>query len=300
MEHVPDYLPGVSDRVLILGATGWFGKTTLELLGPTNTNILSFPRSSTEGDAHQNSTQTGLEEEVLNFQPSFLIDFSFLTRDKLSTMELSQFESTNQGLTERMLYLAKLPSVQKVLYVSSGAAIHPRDALETDFKVNPYGFLKRRAELQLEELVELEKGKKSVSILRPWSVSGRHVGDASKYLFSSLVSQALAGEIVLQASHPVYRRYVSVKDAINMGLANFRQGETSVLDTGGELIEARDLATLVRDVVNPSASILKSDHFSDEADMYYSDNSSWTSALREYQYEPLSLVQQIEAVADSI
>ena len=287
--------------MLVLGATGWFGKTTLELLNARNTQVLAFPRRHSRRGVSQDIEDRRLfEQEVLDFQPSLIVDFSFLTRDKLKSIELERFRSTNLVLTDRLLNLAKLSSVEKVMYASSGAAIHPKDALEGGFDLNPYGFLKRRAEVQLKELVESSQGTKSVSILRPWSVSGKNVRDQSTYLFSSLVTQAIEGDMVLTSNTMVYRRYVSVGDAIHLGLANFRQGELSVLDTGGELIEARDLATLVREIVNPQASISMRDPISDRVDDYFSDNSSWTAALQEFQYEPLSLVQQIEALASSL
>jgi nucleoside-diphosphate-sugar epimerase len=239
-------------------------------------------------------------KRINDFSPTYILDFSFLTKEKLKSIDLVDFKATNELLTDRLLTLSLLPSVKRIMYVSSGAAIHPADALEADFEINPYGFLKRCAEKKLEGLVKASDGRKSVSILRPWSVSGKHVRNSSSYLFSSLVSQALDGRIRLETQQPVYRRYVSVEDALLMGLSTFREGEVSLLDTGGDLIEARELAAMVKEVVNPSAELLLPKYASQEPDNYFSDNISWLDTLEKTHHKPLSLVQQVQTYADSL
>jgi nucleoside-diphosphate-sugar epimerase len=239
-------------------------------------------------------------KQIEDFSPTYILDFSFLTKETLKSIDLVEFKATNELLTDRLLSLSLLSSVERIMYVSSGAAIHPADALEVGFEKNPYGFLKRCAEKKLEEIVKASGGRKSVSILRPWSVSGKHVRNSSSYLFSSLVSQALDGRIRLETQNPVYRRYVSVEDALLMGLSIFREGEVSILDTGGELIEARELAAIVKQVVNPMAELLLPKYASQESDNYFSDNISWLDILEKTHHKPLSLVQQIRSYADSL
>jgi nucleoside-diphosphate-sugar epimerase len=301
MNDIGALLPQASERVLILGASGWFGKTALDLLkfsraSVQTTSLNVHPETNSSKEVHFEAER----KRINDFSPTYILDFSFLTKEKLKSIDLVDFKATNELLTDRLLTLSLLPSVKRIMYVSSGAAIHPVDALEAGFEINPYGFLKRCAEKKLEGLVKASDGRKSVSILRPWSVSGKHVRNSSSYLFSSLVSQALDGRIRLETQQPVYRRYVSVEDALLMGLSIFREGEVSLLDTGGDLIEARELAAMVKELVNPSAELLLPKYASQEPDNYFSDNISWLDTLEKTHHKPLSLVQQVQTYADSL
>jgi nucleoside-diphosphate-sugar epimerase len=275
----------------------------MEILEKFNAQVLPLKRIAVSSETTISKSSTLDESEknaVLEFAPNVILDFSFLTKEKLGSMDQLVFRRTNELLTDRLIELSNLPSVRRVMYVSSGAATYPFDALEGGFEANPYGFLKRTAELRLQKLVDENGGLKSVSILRAWSVSGAHVRNPSGYLFSSLVTQALMGSITLSTETPVFRRYVSVRDALVMGLANFQNGKLTVLDTGGELVEARELAILVRELVNPRAALSVNEYSSSAADNYFSDNASWLEATSYFGYQPTSLVGQIEEYSKSL
>jgi nucleoside-diphosphate-sugar epimerase len=301
MKDIEALLPKSSERILILGATGWFGKTALDLFKFSKASVLTSSQKVHPATDSSKAAELDAERrQIEDFSPTYILDFSFLTKETLKSIDLVEFKATNELLTDRLLSLSLLSSVKRIMYVSSGAAIHPADALEVGFEINPYGFLKRCAETKLEQLVKSSDGRKSVSILRPWSVSGKHVRNSSNYLFSSLVSQAVEGRIRLKTQQPVYRRYVSVQDALLMGLSIFREGEVSLLDTGGDLIEAQELAAIVKQVVNPSAELLLPKYASQESDNYFSDNISWLDILEKTHHKPLSLVQQVQTYADSL
>ncbi len=289
-------------RALVLGASGWFGRTALDLLfsQEIETCAIGGPSASHGQVYGPIKIRPWSEDLVADFQPNVVLDFSFLTKDRLLSMPLAEFKEANRFLTRRLLKVAAMPSVRRVFYPSSGAALQTEIGINRDFDKNPYGLLKREAEDQLSELVENSRGTKSLSILRSWSVSGIHVSRPLNYLFSSVVHQALKGEIHLTSPTKVFRRYVDVYDAIWMSLLNFKESGVSILETGGELVEALELAELVRKLVNSSARISANRNRSDLSDSYFSDGTSWLQATERFGFTPITLEDQVLKYASHI
>ena len=289
-------------RALVLGASGWFGRTALDLLFSQGieTCAIGGPSTSHIPIYGPIEIKPWSEDLVADFQPNTVLDFSFLTKDKLLSMPLAEFKETNRFLTSRLLKVATMSSVRRILYSSSGAAFHSGIGTNRDFNKNPYGFLKREAEDRLSKLVRSSDGSKSLSILRSWSVSGIHVSRPLNYLFSSVVHQALKGEISLTSPTKVFRRYVDVSDAIWMSLLNFQESGVSILETGGELVEALELAELVRSLVNSSARVSVNRNRLDSSDNYFSDGTSWLQATKRFGFTPITLEEQVLKYASYI
>ena len=289
-------------RVLVLGASGWFGRTALDLLFRHGVETCAIGGSSTSlSSAHGPIRITPWRDDLVHdFQPDTVLDFSFLTKDKSLSMPLAEFKEANEFLTSRLLKLAAMPSVRRILYPSSGAAVSAEPQTDLELDKNPYGFLKRQAEAQLSAFVENSSETKTLSILRCWSVSGVHVSRPLSYLFSSLVIQALEGDIRITSPTNVFRRYVDVSDAISLALMNFQNSGVSTLETGGDLVEALELAEMVRALVNPSARISVGPNRSDLSDSYFSDGLSWSKAVNLHDFTPITLETQILNYASSI
>lgn len=66
-------------------------------------------------------------------------------------MPPEEYVRVNRTLTERLVSAAQLPGVRLALTISSGATVHPGDALEGPLEDNPYGYLNREAEFRLAE-----------------------------------------------------------------------------------------------------------------------------------------------------
>lgn len=273
LETAPD------DRLLILGASGWFGQTFRTLLSPdVSTLLIASSRRGSIFDWDWSRIQ--------QFQPTVVVNFAFLTKRKAAEMPVSEYWERNRVLTERFLQASRLASTQKVITVSSGAAVQDPESA--------YGASKVREETAAAALRDLGK---QVGILRAYSVSGDLIRHPSAYAFSDFVNQALNGRIVVEASRPTFRRYVGVADALKVLWANLLAGETEILETGGELVEMRELATAVAECVNPAVEVCWTPWISDQRDNYYSNNASWTRGVARSGINPLSLTAQIEKVA---
>jgi nucleoside-diphosphate-sugar epimerase len=276
----------MQDRVLVLGASGWFGRTFLRLLAP------KIP-VMTCASAIRDHYVTWDDDQVQNFNPTVVANFAFLTRDRISEVGIQRFIEVNSSLTKNFIKAAQLPSVKAALTVSSGAAV----AFPLDMETNPYGVLKKREE---DAALDLVTERRSVVVARAWSVSGPDVRTPRKYAFSDLVLQAKSGVIQVNASQPVFRRYVGVEDFLEVSMARLLSGWSGTIDSGGELIEVGELADRIRSIVNPQASISRLEQTSTEPSIYASDDVSWREACGEAGINPSEIDEQIREVANRL
>ena len=270
-----------SDRVVITGATGWFGRTARLLMPP---EVKTLPLASRARDGCREFSL----EDIRKFKPTMVLNFAFLTREKASILGAETFRAANIDLLEKFRCIASLPSVRGIVTVSSGAAI-----MEPD---HPYGELKLRE----EELALSYAADRAVSILRAYSVSGGLVRQPRSYAFSDLILQSQTGSILVRSDHPTFRRYVSVSDALCLAVLDVNAGHSGIIETGGALIEMAELADKVRTVVNPAAHVSRVPLTGLEGSVYASDGVSWDEACDRNGYEWLPLEQQIAAVAESL
>lgn len=271
-----------SDRVAVLGARGWFGSTLLTQL-PSGVSTFATASIPVKGYGTWSLT------ELQDFAPTVVANFAFLTRERVESEGMEVFTRTNEMLIEQFRQTAELPSVRAALTVSSGAAV-------TDPK-SPYGGLKV---LEEQTAASLPSPHRSVVTLRAYSVSGPEVRRPQAYAFSDFILQAHAGRVLIQAPHRVYRRYVSVHDALAVSLGSALLGWSGVIDTGGELIEMGDLAKRSVELVNPRAEIIRPRFDATVEQTYASDDVAWMTACARLGYVPLDLDDQIRVTAKGL
>lgn len=284
-------------RVVITGSTGWLGHTLAAMLQELSVPTLllaSSSRTARIGDLHRDVH--AYEDEVLaRFSPTVLVDFAFVTREHLSDQTLEEFTAVNNGLIHDAVRIASRTEIRHIIFCSSGAAVHPQNAYLGSLEDNPYGYLKMLTEHTADALA-LEYPDKKVLVLRPWSLSGAFVTKIDSFAFSSFALQALSGQISVRSTFPIRRRYVSADDFLAVALAclfsnkwNFR-----TLDSGGDLITAVELAQLTAKRVAPEAHVSFEVDMNQQSDDYFSDNSSWSSACSLMNFQPESLVEQVD------
>lgn len=288
-----------TDRVLITGASGWLGRTALDLLAPLDLPTLALAsrtRSIRVGD-REIECRVWDEQEVVAFAPTVMLDCAFLTRDRVAGMPLSEYVAANRALTERLAYATKLPSIRLALTVSSGAAVHPNDALDGPIGDNPYGYLKREAEHRLAQAAA-ESGAVPV-VVRAWSISGAHMQKPQNYALGSMIQAAASGAIRITARRPVFRRYVLAEELLALGIAEGGVGPATI-DSGGELVEMAELAARIVAVVNPDAVITRDEVDPEDPDRYHSDNQDWDKRCVSWDFAGAPLDRQIEITASGV
>ena len=268
------------DRVLVLGSSGWFGREFRALFE----SLPMQPASLWVPGASDPSAPAG--EEITAFDPTVVVNFAFLTRERVETEGEDAFIDVNTALMDRFELLAQRSPVRMAVTVSSGAAVTE--------PLHPYGRLKAREEQRVLDLVTEHR---SVVVIRAYSVSGGYVRRPHAYAFSDLLLQAAAGRIEITASNHVRRRYCSVVDALTVALLSAGQGRSGIFETGGDLIEMGELAERMRTIVNPDATIVRPELDDAVAHDYCSDNRSWLAWSSAAGVKPMTLDHQIRQAA---
>jgi nucleoside-diphosphate-sugar epimerase len=286
------------ERVAILGASGWVGRTACNWLAKLDTQVLMFAASSRVesigGTDYQ--METFDLRKIRDFKPTTVIDAAFITREKVGTLPLARYISLNTLLIEQALELQRLPTIEKFIGMSSGAAV-PHLKLESkNLSSDPYGSLKATYEQRLMENAEL---RAKTTIGRIWSVSGSFVTKPSLFAFSSLIQQALAGHVEIQARHRVWRRYVDLKDFIRV-ITLASPDDSRVIDSGGRKVEIEQLAELIFALLGINPSIKRVLIPGSADDLYFSNESTWLDAAQHIGFVPLTLEEQIVKVAATL
>jgi nucleoside-diphosphate-sugar epimerase len=279
------------DRVLITGAGGWFGSTLAAMLHDSGHPVMLItqrPRAIDYGVGSRDAVAWDAHA-VQTFAPTVVFDCAFILRDYIDQMSPERYIYENTVLTGQLLQLAALESVGTIVSVSSGAAVHPVDATTTPVADNPYGYLKREAELALLHRAE-ELGKKAV-VARAFSLSGSLVSRPERYALSNLILQARAGHIDIQSNRPIWRRYSGLDDFFAVTLAS--AGVLPVVDSGGELLEFSQLAKRILVELGLEADIARPALDGVGTDDYYSTDILWQQALSTTGYTAATLGEQV-------
>lgn len=287
-----------SDKVLIVGASGWFGQTATAMLEILEIPTLLIGSHSREVDIAgvRKDIQVWNFEKVVDFEPTVVIDCAYLTREMVGSAGIDNYIEVNRRLVQQIVDLKHLASLRLVVSFSSGAAeIFRSTNLQTAIQDDPYGFLKVEQETVLQS--EFETSDADLVIARVWNTSGSLVTKVNGFALSDLIDQALKGHIKVSSNFMVWRRYCLIEEVIAVAL-NGSQGSERVFDTGGQLIEIRDLAFLVQEIVNPNSTLELPVDSDGIPSNYFSDGESWSRWCNTLDFEPASLKEQIMQVSN--
>jgi len=287
-----------SDRVLITGASGWFGQTATAMMEILEIPTLLIGSNAREREiaGKKKDIQVWNFENIVDFGPTIVIDCAYLTREMVDGTGIDNFIKVNRQLLQQIVDLKDLDSLRLVISFSSGAAeIYRSRSDEKSIDIDPYGFLKVEQEEVLQS--EFKSSKADLVIARVWNTSGSLVTKINGFAFSDLIHQALNGQIEVSSNFDVWRRFCMIEEVIGVSL-NGSQGSEQVFDTGGRLIEIRELARLIKDAVNPKANLVLPSAETEETNNYFSDGKSWENWCLSLNYEPIQLEEQIKQVAE--
>jgi len=281
-------------RILVLGPTGWFGRTALELSFLSNAAfyLVGSRRRDVQLGERTLTVHEWDEQDLEGFSPDLVLDFAYLTRNWISELGVAEYRARNEVLAERLLWAATLKSVKTVLTISSGAAVQP--------KLDPYGEGKRRIELALGDALRATSA--NLGVLRAWSVSGGFVREPDQYALSSFIRQGIdSGNIRVSADRMVYRRYCAVEELLAVGLHLAHNHSYTLLESGGEKFEMVEIAQKVAKQI-PGAKVIL-EHLardSKDPDDYSSDNESWVQGIREANLVAMEVDEQIANVVHAL
>ena len=250
-----EFLNQSDSKIVIFGATGWLGRECLALIRNYLKNdfnsglILVASKSNVIEIGDTKLRVVALDDFPVETKCDLVIDFSFITQEKMSKMGGKEFVLENTKLTQRIRnYIAEVqPS--NVYYASSGAA-DPNFLMKTNSPSKKvYGELKLEAEFQLEQICsEIDS---QLLINRIWSITGTHMLEPHKYAIGDFVTQALNNKkIVINSSDQILRSYIDAADLFDTCFNYLLDGNYGLLNSGGYVVSLLELANSVSRELN--------------------------------------------------
>ncbi len=297
--HVAAALRRSPYRIVVTGARGWIGRATLDLLhdalGDTFAErVLCFGSRRAEIDLSPLRTieQRPLRElGALPCQPTLVLHFAFLTKDRAEVMSESAYRAANRAIRQHVRDALDPIGAEAVFVASSGAAQYVDDGAASP-PMRLYGMLKREDEDAFAAWAEA-RGHRA-AIARIFNLSGPHINKVRSYALSAFLLDALAGgPVTVHARHHVRRGYVAIRELMSLGIALLLdpQGGVTRFGSGGEDIELGALAATIAAAAGCAVDRPAVGH--DGADVYLGDDRRYRHLLDHHAIERVSLNDQI-------
>ncbi len=245
-----EFLTESDSQIVIFGATGWLGRECLSLIKKylkTDMNSRLTLVASRTNEIDLGGTKmhvTALDDFSTNTKCDLVIDFSFITQEKMKQMGEKEFVLQNSKLSERIENYISEVRPAFIYYASSGAA-DPNFLLNTK---NPskkvYGELKAQAEVKLEQ-ISTEVGSQLL-VNRIWSITGSQMLEPNKYAIGDFVAQVLRNkQIAISSSDQILRSYIDSADLLDTCFNYLLDVNSGLLNSGGYRVSLLDLANSV-------------------------------------------------------
>ncbi|HVE47736.1 MAG TPA: NAD-dependent epimerase/dehydratase family protein [Acidimicrobiales bacterium] len=297
------------ERFAVTGASGWLGRTTLELLagalGPQQfrDQVVGFASTSRTVTLRA-GTEVRLQPlhrlAELAPAPTHLLHFAYLTRNRVPEVGVPEYVTANLAITAAVISAIQRFRPSGVFTTSSGAVYGPDGYFVTDVAANPYGALKYLEELAVR-CAAADAGTRSV-VTRVFSLSGAYMTKPELYGLGDFLLQVLAGgPITVRATRPVERSYCAAADVVTLALACLLRGdgqEDLVFDTGGDVIEVGQLADRVIGALGlTEVSVERSWDPQAPPDRYVGDGTAMSALALTYGLPLLAIDGQIRETA---
>jgi nucleoside-diphosphate-sugar epimerase len=286
--------------IAITGASGWLGRATIATLLESGVNPIDIRCFSSKRKKFSVKNIEFQSHPLFELQEcediEILVHLAFLTRDKVNTLNLSDYLSINREITRIACDFINTKKPGSVITISSGAVYDAPDytTLAYSFEVNPYGYLKIEEEKRLGEACI--DSSSNLIINRLWGLSGQDIQNTKPYALADFINKAkMDGTIDIKSCNKVWRRYVDARELMKLCLELATRGDSAVFNSGGPLVEIGELAQLVVQTLGSNSKITRAAGVAwDKPNIYYPQDQTYEELLLKYlKWSPLPLKYQI-------
>ncbi len=291
-------------KVLITGATGWLGQQTAnKLVYRFGENLHLTLMNSTPTNLYiQNKHFQTIAPTSVNYDKNIdhFFDYAFLTREKINSLGSKQYIETNLSLINQSAEIVRKLGPKTVVLASSGAVYNSSKFAQTK-NYQLYSELKTFQEQQITDSCK-QAGSKLI-VVRIFNLSGEGMNKSKVYAFQEFVQKAIRNkEIIINSDFHVFRRYCDIGQLLDLLLEQSFQGINVSYDSGGQFIELRDLAGIIKKTLNSNSSIICKPINSDlTPDKYHSQSDQFESLIKEFlNQDSLSIESQVIKTAKNL
>jgi nucleoside-diphosphate-sugar epimerase len=299
-----------ADRVAVVGAGGWLGLATLELLyrhlgaDAFAQRVVAF--GSTRRRLELRGPVTVIQERLEDLpripaEPTLVLHLAFLTQEKANLMDEETYVSANRAITSHVMASLEQIGAQAIFLPSSGAVYKVEDERASS-AMRLYGGLKLEDERAVTRWAE-QNGRRA-AVARVFNLAGPYINKQTSYALACFIKDALAGRPVeIRAAHPVFRSFVAISELMSIvfGVLTDASSRIEQFDTAGEsALEMSDLARRVNEVLDSGAGILRPTRVSGPTDVYVGNPVAYDGLKRLFGVESVPLPSQIRETASFI
>ena len=286
------------ELIVISGGTGWIGRSLVEEIISTQNYLVDqivLISSQTKNIEISNKiikTKTW-ENLALNSPVLLYFDFAFQTQEKISSIGEEKYVKENEKIIENSVAFIKFYKPKSILLTSSGA-VYGKNYSSDPKPSSIYGRLKLKQESKISKIAADEN--LNLLISRVFNLSGSNINKFQTFAIAQLIKSAIDQKrIKVLADHQVFRRYADVNQFVRLIFKLLDSKINGVFDSGGPLIELQELASEIKNIVDPLAKLeFTPINENKPTDDYYSRSNQYEDLLKQYLGEvPISIEEQI-------
>jgi nucleoside-diphosphate-sugar epimerase len=280
-------------KIVIDGASGWMGRSTIQAalefeFSDQDLILFSSSKATIEVSGKLFPNQLGRTGSIKDVD--VYVHTAFVTREHYGKYGEHEYVTRNLQLLDHSILQIERLRPKSIVFLSSGIAKSQDYLIGKDSSYRTYASLK-----QIEaQKMRLAATKIEANLVEGvlFSATGTYMKDPSTFAIGNILHQALQGEIRLRANRLVWRRYCDSIQFMKVLLKSAISGRNLILESGGALIELRDLARQCLTVLGLQTSI----SWQPEdlpPDLYFSRSSKFELELAELGETSLALEDQI-------
>ena len=294
-------------RIVVVGAGGWLGMASLELLhrllgeAAFRARVVGFgsrARTLRLRDGLQVDQRPLGELADLPATPSVVLHLAFLTQEKAKVLSEADYVAANRSISHAVL-TALDPIGARGVFVPSSGAVYTVDDPSAQASMRLYGKLKLEDEAAFTRWAG--DGDRRAAVARVFNLAGPYINKQSSYALACFIADALAGRpIAIRATRPVWRSYVAIEELMSVvfgALAEPGPGATLFDTAGDEELEMADIARAVADTLQAKAKIERPPLTSETPDRYLGDGVLYRALRHRFDVQPVDFSDQIAATA---
>ena len=297
-------------RLVIIGATGWYGRILLHEYCMTygedsaRKNLLLTASKACQVSIKINGSINTFDVHALENIASLdlssyetLFWYAFVLKNQIDILGPIVWGQKNEKIASQVFNLLKIAPNLRTIYFSSGAALGHE--LTPEYDVDPYANLKIRYEEQLKSITDC-------IVVYPYATSGMYINNIEAFALSSFIFQSMNGRVInIKADFPVVRSYSSAHDFSRLLLKFSEQdrwgGLVKRIVPVTHTLELQQLANEVIDALNLNIPVTRPKlSAGKKPSIYVADSFEFPALMADWGLASKSLADQIREMAADI